>query len=204
MVCEAEVDMKRLLRALLQKYWRWKFSRKATILGEVFFGRHTRIALGSGSHKGNIIIGAGAKVYGSLISESGGKIVIGEGAHVGPYTTVGAVSSVNIGEYAMISSHVDIMDNNNHPVHPEDRLKMNKDGVNSHLKRWVYSASSPVKIGENTWVGKKAIILKGVELGANSIVATGAVVTKSVKPKSLVAVNPSKVRSDNISEDQEA
>lgn len=184
--------MKKLMRYILQIYWRWKYSNKATILGEVYFGRHTRIVNSHGSGREDIIIDAGAKVYGTLISEAGGKITIGEGAHIGPFTTIGAVKSVEIGKYAMISSHVDVMDNNNHPVHPNDRLKMNKDGVNSPLKRWVNSASASIRIGENTWIGKKSIILKGVDVGNNSIVATGAVVNKNVPSNSIVAGNPAR------------
>ena len=195
--------MKKIVRRLLQMYWRWKYSRKATILGEVYFGRHTRIVRSYGSRRKDIVIGRGAKIYGSLISEAGGQIVIGEGAHIGPFTTVGAVKNIEIGRYAMISSHVEIMDNNNHPVHPNDRLKMNQDGLNSPLKRWVYSASSPVRIGENTWVGKRAIILKGVDVGANSIIATGAVVTKSVNSNSVAAGNPAKIVKDSIETESE-
>lgn len=196
--------MKKIINRVLQVYWRWKFSRKATILGRVYFGRHARIVTNNGSKKENVVIGNDAKIYGSLISESGGDILIGEGAHIGPFTTIGAVSKVEIGEYAMISSYVDIMDNNNHPVHPAARLKMNSDGVNSPLKRWKYSGSSPVRVGRNTWVGKRAIILKGVEVGENSIIATGAVVTKSVQPNSIAAGNPASVVKSEINKGPEA
>ena len=43
------------------------------------------------------------------------------------------------------------------------------------------------------WIGKRAIILKGVTIGYNSIVATGAVVTKSVEPNTIVGGNPAKI-----------
>ena len=47
-----------------------------------------------------------------------------------------------------------------------------------------------VKIGNNCWIGAKAVILKDVELGDFCIVAAGAVVTKSFPSKSTIAGVP--------------
>lgn len=51
----------------------------------------------------------------------------------------------------------------------------------------------PVKIGKNVWIGAHATILSGVEIGENSIVAAGAVVTKSVPDNVVVAGVPAKI-----------
>ena len=53
--------------------------------------------------------------------------------------------------------------------------------------------SKQVIIGEGCWIGEKAIILPGVELGKRCIVAAGAVVTKSFPAYSLVGGVPAKV-----------
>ena len=53
--------------------------------------------------------------------------------------------------------------------------------------------SSPVVIEDNVWIGEKVVILKGVRVGRNSVVAAGAVVTKNVPPYSVVAGVPAKV-----------
>jgi acetyltransferase-like isoleucine patch superfamily enzyme len=50
-----------------------------------------------------------------------------------------------------------------------------------------------VKIGDNVWIGMNAVILKGVTIGDNSVVAAGAVVTKSIAPNTIVAGNPAVV-----------
>jgi acetyltransferase-like isoleucine patch superfamily enzyme len=47
-----------------------------------------------------------------------------------------------------------------------------------------------VIIGDNCWIGAKAVILKDVELGDHCIVGAGAVVTKSFPPKSVIGGVP--------------
>ena len=50
-----------------------------------------------------------------------------------------------------------------------------------------------VYVGDGAWIGEKAIILPGVELGKRCVVAAGAVVTKSFPAYSLVGGVPAKV-----------
>jgi acetyltransferase-like isoleucine patch superfamily enzyme len=51
---------------------------------------------------------------------------------------------------------------------------------------------------ENCFIGAGAIVLPGVTIGPQSIVAAGAVVTKDVPPNTIVAGNPAKVIKENI------
>ncbi|MDE7329676.1 MAG: sugar O-acetyltransferase [Clostridia bacterium] len=51
---------------------------------------------------------------------------------------------------------------------------------------------SPVKICKNAWIGSGAIILPGVTVGENAVVAAGAVVTKDVAPNTVAGGNPAK------------
>ncbi|HEX3102206.1 MAG TPA: acyltransferase [Pyrinomonadaceae bacterium] len=46
---------------------------------------------------------------------------------------------------------------------------------------------SPVKLGQNVWVGSKATILRGVTVGDNAVIGASAVVTKEV-PAGVVAI----------------
>lgn len=50
-----------------------------------------------------------------------------------------------------------------------------------------------VTIGNDVWLGRRALILPGVSIGEGSIVGAGAVVTKDVEPYTIVAGNPAKV-----------
>ena len=62
-----------------------------------------------------------------------------------------------------------------------------------------------VTIGDDVWIGRRAIIMPGVTVGTGSIIGAGAVVTKDVPPYSVVAGVPAKVvkhrkNNDNIEE----
>lgn len=50
-----------------------------------------------------------------------------------------------------------------------------------------------VKIGDRAWIGYRALILPGVTIGEGAVVASSAVVTKSVEPFTIVAGNPARV-----------
>lgn len=52
---------------------------------------------------------------------------------------------------------------------------------------------APIEIGDGVWLGARCTILPGVVVGAGAIVATGAVVTKSVEPNTIVAGVPARV-----------
>lgn len=53
-----------------------------------------------------------------------------------------------------------------------------------------------IDVGENCFIGAKAIIMPGVTIGDNCIVGAGSVVTKSVAPNMVVAGNPAKPIAD--------
>jgi acetyltransferase-like isoleucine patch superfamily enzyme len=60
-------------------------------------------------------------------------------------------------------------------------------------EKLVETKIAPIKIEQGAWVTAGAIILPGVTIGKNSIVAAGAVVTKDVPPYTLVGGVPAKI-----------
>ena len=82
-------------------------------------------------------------------------------------------------------------------------------GVHIHARTWVAFGATILThdrtrgihtdtvVEENCFIGARSIVLPGVRIGHNSIVAAGAVVTKNVPPRSIVAGNPAQIiRSD--------
>ena len=143
--------------------------------------------------KENIKIGHHCDIHARIIAAGkNGRVRIGN------YTTIrggiiGSVESIVIGNYVIISNNVTIYDNNNHPTDPDARLLMCESGFYSDLWNWENSIHSPVVIEDNVWIGEKAAILKGVTVGRGSIVASHSVVTKDVKPYTIVAGNPARI-----------
>ena len=41
--------------------------------------------------------------------------------------------------------------------------------------------TSPIKIGNNVWIGANVIILRGVTIGDNSVIAAGTIVRENVR-----------------------
>ena len=53
-----------------------------------------------------------------------------------------------------------------------------------------------VVIGDQVWIGYRAVILPGVSIGEGAVVGAGAVVTKDVEPFAIVAGNPARKIAD--------
>ena len=147
------------------------------------------------SAKENITLGKHTLVGGTLIALFGGEITIGDNVYIGQGTSIQAKEKIVVSSNVIIANDVILLDNNNHPVSPEMRLKMSACGdfINDELWSWKYAESAPVVIEENVWIGRDARIMKGVTGGEGSVVALGAVVTHNVPAYCVVAGNPARV-----------
>lgn len=162
------------------------------------FSSKSSIKILWGSKKSDIVLGVGVRIKGLLVSEFGGKIVMGDYSTIGPNSNIYSVESVIVGAYTAISRYVSISDNNNHPVNPEDRKIIRVTPDNSIERSWKYADHSPIVIGENCWIGEYSRICKGVTIGDGAIVAANSVVTKDVPANSIVAGNPARVVKEHI------
>lgn len=103
----------------------------------------------------------------------------------------------DIGKFTNIASDVRI-NPGNHPMEWVSqhhflyrcRLYGFRDGDNSAFFDW--RKRQRVSIGNDCWIGHKAIILPGITIGNGAVVAAGAVVTKDVAPYTVVAGVPAK------------
>lgn len=76
-----------------------------------------------------------------------------------------------------------------HPVFYSTRLQSGKTFAENNLIEEI----SRVKIGNDVWIGARAIILDGINVGDGAIIAAGAVVSKDVPPYAIVGGVPAKV-----------
>lgn len=159
---------------------------------KILHGAHARPF--RGSKKEDIVIGdAFLFQSGTLVSQNGGKIRIGDHVIIGFNCVIGASNSITIGDYALFADNITVMDNNNHPVNPKDRQNMLRSPLGSDYRGWKYSISEPVKIGRNVWCGANVRICKGVTIGDGAVIAANTVVVKDVPPNSICAGNPGKI-----------
>jgi acetyltransferase-like isoleucine patch superfamily enzyme len=133
---------------------------------------------------------------------AGVSFSIGENAscRVGDFTLLNgallmAEERIEIGKHCLISWNVGIADSDFHPLEPAQRIQ-DTLALAPYLKGRPprpLLRTAPVIIKDNVWIGMAAVILKGVTIGENSVVAAGAVVSKDVPPNVVVAGNPAMV-----------
>lgn len=86
---------------------------------------------------------------------------------------------IYVGDNTMIAPNV-ILASAAHPLDPEERRKG-------------YQYNQPVHIGKNCWLGAGVIVVPGVNIGDDTVIGAGSVVTKDI-PSGVVAVgNPCRV-----------
>ena len=140
-----------------------------------------------------LVIGASSSVSGTLVLErEGSRIQIGDGTHVGGGTIIDSAEAVEVGSDVLISFDVVIFDHDSHSIHYDQRRGDGTEWM-AGRKDWTHKRRAPVRIESKSWIGARAIILKGVTIGAGSVVAAGSVVTRDVPPWTVVAGNPARV-----------
>ena len=109
----------------------------------------------------------------------GFNIEIGENFFSNYNLTILDVAKVTIGDNVMFGPNVSLY-TAGHPLHPVSRNSGYEYGLS-------------IKIGNNTWLGGNVVVVGGVTIGENVVVAAGSVVTKDIPSNSLVAGNPARI-----------
>ncbi len=115
------------------------------------------------------------------VSKPGARIEIGDGAQINNDVFIKSEGpGVRIGARALLGSGVTIYDSDFHDLRPERR-------------RGGEPRMGAVELGENVFVGDGVTILKGVGVGADSVIGAGSVVTASIPAGAIAAGNPARV-----------
>ena len=109
---------------------------------------------------------------------AGGKLYLGSG-FINADTKIRCRNKIVIGERVAFSHDILIIDCNGHSLDGKEDI------------------GKPIHIGNHVWIGSKCIILKGVTIGDNAIIAAGTIVTKDVPPNVLFGGNPGRVLREN-------
>jgi acetyltransferase-like isoleucine patch superfamily enzyme len=118
---------------------------------------------------------------GLLLSDPSGIIKISDNVGIGPFSHIGGAGNVFIDKNTIIGPYFS--------VHSENHSFSQNKG----LYRFQDVTRKGIKIGSNCWIGAKVTILDGVIIGNNTVIAAGAVVTRSFKDNVLLGGVPAKI-----------
>jgi acetyltransferase-like isoleucine patch superfamily enzyme len=104
-----------------------------------------------------------------------GRIRMGDRVFVNSGAVVFSASEIVIGNDVALANEAYLMDSDSH-------------GVEGRPVK-----EAPIRIGDGTWIGARAMVLPGVTIGSRCLVAAGAVVSRDVPDDTLVAGNPARV-----------
>ena len=115
----------------------------------------------------------------SCINNAVGDVIIGDHTRIGLHNTI--IGPVSIGNDVNLAQGITVT-----------ALNHNFDDATKRIDEQGVS-TKPVVIGNDVWIGANVVVLPGVTIGSHCVVAAGAVVTKDVPDRTIVAGVPAKV-----------
>lgn len=123
--------------------------------------------------------GKNVNIEPNLRCDYGYNIHVGENFYANFDCVFLDVCKIEIGDNVMFGPNVQVY-TAYHPIDAPTRISGLEYG-------------SPIKIGDNTWIGGGSIINPGVTIGDNVVIGAGSVVTKDIPENSVAVGNPCKV-----------
>lgn len=103
------------------------------------------------------------------------RLTVGDHCWIGQGVWIDNLADVRVGDHVCISQAVYLC-----------------TGSHDYRRRSFDLITAPIAIETGTWIGAQAMVLPGCAVGANALVAAGAVVRQSVNPGEIVAGNPAR------------
>lgn len=117
-----------------------------------------------------------------FVKIGGGNVVLDDYSQINSHCFLLAFDTITIGKNSTLAYQTTILTSAN-PNYPYNKLSE----IYQPMK-------APVYIGDNVWIGARSVILPGVRIGNNVVVAAGSVVTKNVPDNCMVAGVPAVVK----------
>lgn len=134
-------------------------------------------------------------IRGSIYTSKNSKIIIGDNVGISS-ACLWSHKSITIGNNVKIGSNCILMDtdahNLNHVIRNSNQYNDENEAIDS-----ITAKNSPIIIEDDVLIGTGCIILKGVTIGARSIIGAGSVVTKSIPADCIAGGNPCKIIKQN-------
>ncbi len=172
---------------MLAVWWNIKLGRGCVFAGTPYFRKHPSgtITIGDAcsfrSAEWSNSIGLNRRCY--LEAALDAEIVIGSNSGFSG-AIISASASIRIGDNVLCGGNCTIVDSNRHPLDVDGR-RTNAPGK-----------SDPIVIGNDVFLGMNVVVLKGVTIGAGTIVAANSVVSSSLPEKVLAGGSPARVIRD--------
>lgn len=113
------------------------------------------------------------------------------------------IVACDVGAFCSIASGV-VIGGARHPIEYVSTSPVflsHKDSVKKKYSRHVYSWNPRTRVGNDVWIGERALIKSGVTIGDGAVIGMGSVVTKDVPPYTIVAGNPARIVRPRFSQD---
>lgn len=133
-----------------------------------------------------------SNIHGYLKMNDGAELKIGNNSGISS-ATLWIKERITIGNNVLIGGGNLIMDTDCHSL---DYMQRGARGGHDDQGRSIDQLNAkhaPIVIEDDVLIGARCIILKGVTIGARSVIGAGSVVTQSIPPDSIAAGNPCKV-----------
>ena len=113
------------------------------------------------------------------------EVTIGNDFYAGTQSSLKIIGKLIIGDNVTLASRVTIIDHTHGKADYSD--------LEIPVMKRELSTKAPIIIEDNVWICEGAVVLSGITIGKNAIVAANAVVTKNVPANSIVAGVPARV-----------
>lgn len=125
---------------------------------------------------------------------------VGEGCYIEPpfHANFGG-HHVHLGNYVYANFNLTCVDDthiyigDNTMIGPNVTLATAGHPILPHLREKGYQFNLPIHIGKNCWLGAGVIVLPGVNIGDNSVIGAGSIVTKDILSNVVAYGSPCKV-----------